>query len=306
MKKLFFSLIILLGAFILPRADLALAKAHFTPGGSGYMLATMPPPGLFYLMYNVWYQADDYYLNDGKKLRARDADTKVFTQTHRLVWSTPVEILSGNLMFDIVIPVTNYSLGRDLVGPNGDQHHFGIGDPHTHVTIAWHRPKFDALASVAVHWPIGDYREGETASPGLGYFGLQPTVGLTWYFDEAKTWTWSTVLRYEISYKQRHTDMREGNNFHMESSIGKKLGDIALAVSTAGSWQTTNSRGKPTLAANDQRTTRFALGPEFVVGLGRWGSLSFRCLFDVLAHNNPKGTMSVVTWSVPVFITQMD
>ncbi|MDR1577086.1 MAG: transporter [Deltaproteobacteria bacterium] len=302
MKKIIIALAIALGAFCWPKANLALGKAHFTPGGSGYMLATMPPPGLFYLMYNVWYQADDYIMDNGRKLPG-DTSTKVFTQTHRLVWSTPVEILTGNLMFDIVIPITSYNFGSGLAG-NNDAKHFGFGDPHSHVTIAWHRPRFDALASLAVHFPIGDFRVKESlTSPGLGYWGVQPTLGLTWYFDEAKTWTWSTVVRYEISFEQRKTNIREGDNLHMESSIGKQLGNIALALSTAGSWQTTDSRGKGA-PMDGWRTERFALGPEIQVGLGRWGSLSLRCLFDVHSRNNPEGTMSVLTWTVPVFLHQ--
>jgi hypothetical protein len=298
MKKLIIATLALLMVFF-ARSEVALGKAHFTPGGSGYKLATMPPPGLYYLMYNVWYHANDYIDDRGDKVRARDVSTKVFTQTHRLVWTTDVVLLDGNLMFDIVIPLTSYNLGESLVG-NGDQRHFGLGDPTSHVTIAWHKPRFDALASMAVHLPIGDYREGEVASPGHGYWGLQPTVGLTWYFDEAKTWTWSTVLRYEISFKQRHTDVREGNNLHMESSIGKQLGDIALAVSTAGSWQTTDSKGKG--LANGNRTEFFSVGPEFTVNIGRLGNLSFRYLFDVTVRNNPKGGMAVMTWTVPIFM----
>jgi hypothetical protein len=298
MKKLMLVALALLTVFF-ARSEVALGKAHFTPGGSGYKLATMPPPGLYYLMYNVWYQADDYVDDRGQKLRARDLSTKVFTWTHRLVWTTDVILLGGNLMFDLVVPVTSYNLGASLVG-NGDRTHWGMGDPHSHVTIAWHDPAFDALASVAVHFPIGDYREGEVASPGLGYWGVQPTVGLTWYFDEAKTWTWSTVLRYEISFKQRHTDLRGGNNFHMESSFGKQLGDIALAVSTAGSWQTTDSKGKG--PANGDYTKRFAAGPEIAVNIGRLGNISLRWLFDLAVRNNPKGSMGALTWTVPIFM----
>ncbi|MDR0548312.1 MAG: transporter [Deltaproteobacteria bacterium] len=303
MRKLFVLTLVFLGFFIVTKPQDAFSKAHFTPGGSGYMLASMPPPGLYYLMYNAWYQASDYVDDRGRKLNFPHTSTKVFSQTHRFVWSTDVNILGGNLILDLVVPLTHYDLGRTLVG-GGDERHFGLGDPYSHVTIAWHGERYDALLSTAVHFPIGEYRENEVTSAGLGYWGLQPTAGLTLYFDEAKTWTWSTVIRYEISYDQRKTDLREGQNFHMESSIGKQLGNVALAASTAGSWQTTDARGKG--LANGDRTKFFSLGPEVVVGIGRWGNLSLRCLFDLTVRNNPKGSMTVLTWTVPIFITGQD
>ncbi|MDR1872538.1 MAG: transporter [Deltaproteobacteria bacterium] len=288
--------------FFFPKADVASGSAHFSTGGSGYKLATMPPPGLYYLMYNAYFDADDYIDDRGHKIKGKDTHTTVFSQTHRLVWSTPVKILSGNLLLDIVIPVYSFDLGRTLVGPNGDTHHFGVGDPYSHVTIAWHGPTYDALASLAFFFPIGEYRQGEAASPGKGYFGLQPTFGLTWYFDKARTWTWSTIVRYEFSYKQRHTGLREGDNFHYETSVGKQLGNIALAVSSAGSFQTTNAKGKGSDEANAALTRTFSLGPEVVVGLGRLGNLSFRCLFGLEARNSSKGVTSVLTWTVPIFM----
>ncbi|MDR1608403.1 MAG: transporter [Deltaproteobacteria bacterium] len=302
MKKIIIAIAILLGVFCFSKADKALASAHFTTGGSGYMLATMPPPGLFYLLYNTWYQADDFILNNGRKLPG-DTKTRVFSQTHRFVWSMDVWVLSGNLMLDLVVPLTSYNFGRGLAG-TADSRHFGMGDPYSHLTVTWHRPKFDALLSCAVFFPIGDFREDNLlTSPGKGYWGLQPTAGLTLYFDEAKTWTWSTVIRYEISFKQRKTGVREGDNFHMESSIGKQMGNVALALSTAGSWQVSDSKGKGSNAANEQRTRTFSLGPEVVVGIGRFGNLSLRCLFEVASRNNPEGTMATLTWTIPIFIT---
>jgi hypothetical protein len=298
MKKLFLLILILFGAFVLAKSDPAYGKAHFTPGGSGYMLASMPPPGLYYLMYNVWFQSDDYIDNWGHKVPG-DVKSRVFSQTHRFVWTTPVEILSGNLMFDLLIPVSYTRLGR-VLAMGGDDTKFGLNDLSSHVTIAWHGQRYDALASVCVFFPIGEYHANETTSPGLGYWGLQPTLGLTLYFDEAKTWTWSTVVRYEISYKQKDTNITEGDNFHMESSLGKQLGNISLALSTAGSWQTTDAKGK--VGTNDWLTERFALGPDFGVNLpGAWGNLNLRFLFDVHARNNPKGVMTVLTWTKVVF-----
>jgi hypothetical protein len=304
MKKLTVFALSFLGAFILARGDSALFAAQFSTGGSGYKLATMPPPGLYYLMYNAWYEARDYIDDDGHKIRGRDPSTKVFSQTHRLVWTTDVIVLGGNLMFDVVIPLTNYDLGRTLVAPGRDRRHFGLGDPYTHVTIAWHGERYDALASTAIFWPIGDYRKNEPTSAGKGYFAIQPTLGLTLYFDEAKTWSWSTVVRYEISFRQKHTDIREGNFFHMESSFGKQLGDLALAVSTAGSWQTTDARGMG--PSNEFYSEKFAIGPEVTYNIGRWGNLSLRHLFDAVVRNGPKGGMTVLTWTVPIFMRGVD
>jgi hypothetical protein len=300
MKKIILSILLMFLAFTLTKAQPAVAGAHFTSGGSGYMLASMPPPGLYYLMYNVWFQSDDYYDNDGHKMRGADFKTRVFSQTHRFVYSTPVQILGGNLMFDLLIPISYNHYGDGLVG-GMDNRKFGLNDISSHTTIAWHGARYDALASMCIFFPIGEYHQDEPTSPGKGYWGLQPTAGLTLYFDEAKTWTWSTVLRYEISYRQRGTDVTEGNFFHMESALGKQLGNMSLAVSTAGSWQTTDAKGKGPVV-NPWRSERFALGPDVGVNLpGSWGNLNLRCLFDVTARYNPKGVMTVLTWTKVIF-----
>jgi hypothetical protein len=298
MKRFLLFLALLLAAMVLPKTDLALAKAHFTPGGSGYKLATLPPPGLYYLMYNVWYQADDYYGSSGNKIPGNTKVT-VLSQTHRFVWTTNVKILGGDLLFDLLIPISYSDMGSTLTRGR-ESNNFGLGDISSHVTLTWHKPRYDFLISNCVFFPTGQYRQDEATSPGQGFWGIQPTIGLTWYFDEARTWTWSTVLRYEFSFKQRGTDKREGQILHMESSLGKSFGGFNLALSTAGSWQTTNT--KTGTVIDPGKSSRFALGPEVGVALPQgFGNLSFRVLFDVHAKKTSKGIMSVLTWTQVIF-----
>jgi hypothetical protein len=295
MKVNIFCLFLLLLLLLAP-VNSVWAKAHFNTGGSGYKLSSLPPPGFYYKVYNAYYSADDYRNNDGDKA-AGDTRVRSFSQSHRFIWSTDLWLAGGNVLLDLTVPLSYSSLSSNLTGRAGTVDKFGVGDPLFHVLLSWHDPKWDFLLAMGAHIPVGEYHKNDPVSPGKGYWGLQPSIGGTWYFDEERTWTLSALLRYEISFEQKGTDLREGDNFHVEAAFGKKVNDwLALALAGAGSWQTTSAKGKGT--SNDYLSGKLAFGPEVLADLpGRAGNLSLRFLFDVDSKNNPEGIMIVFTWT---------
>jgi hypothetical protein len=302
MKRLHF-LAVLLGAALLGVGLLAMtpvqasAAAHFKTGGSGYKVSTMPPPGFYYKMYNVFYTADKYIGNDGKNV-AGDTKVEAFTQTHRFVWATRTKILGGDLIWDLQVPLSWTKMSSNLTpGKTGDIDNFGLGDPTLYMILAWHDSWYDTAVGVAAIMPMGEYKKSESSvSPGKGYWGIMPSAGATVYFDEARTWNLSAMLRYEISYGQRGTEVMEGDNVHLETGFGKKVNDwLDLAAVAVGSWQVTDSKGKG--ATNGNHTRKLGFGPEAVIALPARTSLNFRVLFETECRNNPEGVMGTITFS---------
>jgi hypothetical protein len=296
MKKLHF-LAVLLGAGLLAMTPVpASAKAHFNTGGSGYKVGTMPPPGFYYKMYNVFYTADKYIGNDGKNVPG-DTKVKAFTQTHRFVWATHAKILGGDLIWDLQVPLSWTKMSPNLTGKTGDIDNFGLGDPTLYMILAWHDSWYDTAVGVAAIMPMGEYKKNDPVTPGKGYWGMMPSAGATVYFDEARTWNLSAMLRYEISYGQRGTDLVEGDNVHLETGFGKKVNDwLDLAAVGVGSWQVTDSKGKG-VGKDDLHTRKLGFGPEAVIALPARTSLNFRVLFETECRNNPEGVMSTITFS---------
>jgi hypothetical protein len=247
-------------------------------------------------MYNVFYTADKYIGNDGKNV-AGDTKVEAFTQTHRFIWATHTHILGGDLIWDLSVPLSWTKMSANLARKPGDVDKFGLGDPMFYMVLAWHDSWYDSAVGVAAIMPVGRYEKNDPVSPGKGYWGMMPTAGATVYFDEARTWNLSAMLRYEISYGQRGTDLTEGDNVHLETAFGKKVNDwLDLAAVAVGSWQVTDSKGKG-VGQDDLHTRKLAFGPEAVIALPARTSLNFRVLFETECRNNPEGVMGTITFS---------
>ena len=86
------------------------AEEHYVNGVEGIKAATLPPPGIYWRMYNVYYHADelkdkngnDVELSDGSKL---GFDLDVYALVNRIIWVSKARFLGGNYFMDALIPL---------------------------------------------------------------------------------------------------------------------------------------------------------------------------------------------------------
>lgn len=292
MKKLLFAA--MTAAFMMMGSAALAGSGHYVSGAEGIKAATLPPAGVYWRVYNLFYTADDLRDKHGDKVNA-DFDVNVFAMVNRLVYSSGIEILGGNLVADICVPLVYTDISMKAGGMTlFDDNEFGLGDILIEPAIlAWHGPRYDAALGVGVYLPTGDFDADEPASPGKGFWTGLFTAGATLYLDEARTWSASVLSRYEVHSEQDDTNVTPGNDFHFEWGLGKTLAktwDVGLAGYCR--WQVTDDSGPGT---TDDREQAYAAGPEVSVFVPEWGlGLSLRSLWEFENKVNSQGNVTTL------------
>ncbi|MEZ4600097.1 MAG: transporter [Syntrophotaleaceae bacterium] len=250
---------------------------HYTNGAEGIKGASVPPPGNYYRLYNVFYSSDELMDTDGDKLDV-DFDVFVFANVHRFIHVSEWKILGGNFFGSLLVPVVYTDLEIGALGVEDDD--WSIGDSFIEPAgLAWHGERWDAAVSLGVWVPTGPNNDRRPAYPGKDYWTGMLTFGATVYPDAAKTWSVSWLGRYEVHSEKQGDDLTAGDDFHFEWGIGKalppswKLGPLqAWEVGVVGyaQWQVTDDRGDDVTWDKDDHDRVFAVGPEVRCMIPQW------------------------------------
>ncbi len=275
-------------------SGLAAESGHYVNGVEGIKAATLPPPGFYYRMYNVFYNADTLTDQDGNELNV-NFDLSVYALVNRFIWISDIKILGGNYFMDVVIPLinTDIEIGAMLVSDN----EFGLGDINIEpFGIAWHGPRYDAAAGLSFYVPTGEYDQNNFASPGKDFWTVMFTLGGTYYFDAEKTWAASILGRYEIHSDKDETDVQPGDDFHFEWGISKTLEKIwDVGLTGYCHWQVTDDSGSD--ATNtDVHDKVYAIGPEISAFCPYFKMIfSLRSLWEFDAEDRSEGNIITLT-----------
>ncbi len=269
---------------------------HYINGAEGIKAASLPPEGFYWRMYNAYYTADTLK-NDSGDDAPGNFDVDVFAVVNRFIYSTPVEILGGNLVMDIIIPLTYTDISYKIGGFNAiDDDRFGVGDIIVEpFLLAWHGDRYDLAAGIGLYMPTGEYDADNAASPGKGFWTVMGTLGGTLYLDQEKSWHASVLARYEVHTEQEETDITPGNDFHFEWGVGKTFADQHLTVGVAGycGWQTTDDSGSGSVNTREQL---MAVGPEIAFDIPAWQmQVSLRSLFEFENRSASQGNITTLT-----------
>ena len=270
--------------------------SHYTNGVEGIRAASLPPPGVYFRLYNVFYSAGD--LNDTNGNSFGDFDLDVFAVVPRLIWITNYKLLGADYFADIIVPLVNtdisFGMGNVTLFNDGK---FGLGDIAVEpFGLSWHGDRYDGSLAAAVYLPVGEYDETEPASPGLNYWTGMLTAGATYYLDQAKTWSASILARYEFHGENDDTDMTNGDDFHFEWGVGKKLAQF-WEIGAAGycQWQVSDDSGT---GATDSRDQVYAAGPEvnyFIAPLKT--NVTFRYVMEFGAEDRSEGDLAALVFT---------
>ncbi len=276
---------------------------HYLNGSEGLMVASLPPPGFYYRMYNLVYSASQVRDNSGNQVKLDDFGLVAAFNAHRFIYSTNLKILGGNLVTDVVIPIAyvDMHVKKDFMVnlpgfPEWDRvvqantHSLGLSDIIPELILAWHTPRFDAVAGVGLFLPTGRYDPKDPTSPGKGYLTVSPGCGFTYYLDKARKWTFDMGFHYEFNFKQRHTGITPGQQFHFEWGLGRQLGNWVVGVTGYNSWQTTRDSGP---GASKDLNRANAIGPEIVLNLPKIkGQIQVRSVWEYKNRAGAQGNMT--------------
>ncbi|MBP1752942.1 MAG: hypothetical protein H6Q57_1778 [Geobacteraceae bacterium] len=278
---------------------------HYTNGGEGIKAASVPGPGFYYRLYNFFYDTDDLKGVNGESVPA-NLDVFVYAQAHRLIWVTPIKILGGDWLMDVVVPVvyTDFEAGNGSTRVLDD--HFALGDVFIEpLAISWHGDRWDAAIGLMAVAPVGEYDPNRPAMPGKGYWSGIFTAGGTFFPDKARTWSISYLGRYEIHGNVRNRDLQLGDDYHFEWGIGKALppekgiGPLrAFEVGVVGyaQFQINDDSGDDVTWDKNVHDRVYAVGPEVRFVIPQWKTLvELRTNFEFEAKDRTEGIMGNLT-----------
>ena len=268
---------------------------HYVNGVEGIKASTLPPPGFYWRLYSVYYEADELKDKDRDDLDV-GFDLNVFALVNRFVWISNVQILGGDYGADVIIPLVYTDIEIDAFGIEDDK--FGLGDIAIEpFVLSWHGARYDGSFGAAAYMPTGSHDKDEPASPGKDFWTAMFTLGGTYYFDSEKTWSASILARYEIHSEKGDSDVTPGDDFHFEWGLGKTLARI-WDVGLAGycQWQVTDDSGSDVNWDKNVRDEVYAIGPEvsvFIPPVKLFASL--RTLWEFEAKDRSEGQVTTLT-----------
>ena len=210
----------IVGAMIALSTSLqAQPSAHYVPGSEGLKGSSLPPPGFYLRDYNFFYWSDR--LNDAAGHKSGPPNFQAFTYANipRAIWITDVKFLGGYVGVDALLPLAD----QHVKAGGFDDSTFGTGDFFGEGTLSWHIKQFDFAVASGVWAPTGDSAPQPTTRVGAGFWTFMQTAGATWYVDEAKTWAFSALNRFEFNTEQRDTHVTPGDAYTMEWGVSKSV-----------------------------------------------------------------------------------
>lgn len=262
MKKIAIGIISFVLFGMLSLNQVSAETAHYVNGVEGIKAASAPPPGIYWVMYNVFYTSGTLKDQDGEELSGADFSVMVYANVNRFVWISKFNLLGANYGADVLIPLVYTNFAFEIPGVvDIEDSKFGLADIVVEpLVMAWHGQRYDAIFALGAFLPTGSYDAAEPASPGKDFSTIMFTLGGTGYFDAAKTWSASVLSRYEIHTEKGTPAITAGHDFHFEWGVGKTLAKF-YDVGVAGycQWQVTEDSGE---GATDVKDRVYAIGPE--------------------------------------------
>jgi hypothetical protein len=285
MKSPFMLIALLCGLMLGAACVQAQTEAHYPAGVEGIKGASLPPPGVYFRDYNYIYFSDHF--EAGPPV----FDIFVNVQAPRLIWITPKKVLGGFYGMDVIVPLVYQDL--DMTGFHGSD--FSLGDIFVEpITLSWHLKQFDYSFGYGFWAPSGSYNRTDPVSPGKGFWTHMFTGGITYYPDKGKTWSFSALNRYEISQKNKDTQITPGQYWTLEWGLGKALSKtLELGAVSYFQTQTTDADGPGARKIKDRVV---GIGPEVTYAIAKIGlSTSFRYFFEMGSQQRPEGnTINII------------
>jgi len=182
----------------------------------------IPPPGVYFQNDVYYYRGDagtSIPLPFGTQLVAGIKAT-TWLDLPTVLWSTPFQILGGNLAFAATFPIGGPSVDASLsILPiatiSRHDSTSTIGDPFLTTQIGWHAGNFHWTTGVSVNVPVGDYQTGALANIAPHRWAADLFGGITW-LDPTIGLELSTSAGFTFNDTNQATNYKTGNEFHIE------------------------------------------------------------------------------------------
>ncbi|WP_176594066.1 transporter [Sphingobium sp. EM0848] len=253
-------------------------------GAESVGVAQLPPPGTYLLGYSNYYTADR--LNDANgKSAVPDFSVDAFANIARFVHVTDRKILGATFAMQAFVPVVDLTVHA----AGARQHKFGLGDMIVNPFIlGWNKGNLNIIATMDSYVPTGRYRKGDLANIGRNYWTFEPLVAIT-YADPKGGPEVSAKLMYDFNTKNKATDYRSGQEFHVDLAAAYNFNPLTVGVTAYYYKQTTDDKqGGLRVGPDGYKGEAFAAGPLIRYQLGHV-PVTAQWQHEFHAENRPQG-----------------
>jgi len=298
-------------------AVLLLAGAHsafaggpnvYPDGAEGFWMGAAPPPGFYYVNYDLWYTSDKYIENSGREAKVgpmADFKLTVLANVSRFLYVSKTQVFGGNWAAHMLVPIMDLKMHTGA----GTVHAKGLGDIIVDPFIlTWHSPNLHVVTGLDIYLPTSNYSEGRIANLGSNAFVWEPVLSFTWV-TPVKGLAASTQFRYDFPegnndfthpFLPASGELHYGQEFHMDYSVDYGVTD-QWRVGLGGYFHkhiTSDELDGVELEGGKDQV--FAIGPGVEYHNGPW-FVQLRPQIEMWAKNKPEGisTWLRVTYSWP-------
>jgi hypothetical protein len=233
-----------------------------------------------------FYYAGEYKDNDGK-ISTLSKPVNVIANISAGIWGTNFKSINAKFNAAVVLPVTNLALNPETL--DLDPERIGLGDVYIiPAMLSWNFNKILLNTRYEIWLPVGSFEEGSKSNRGKGFWSHNLGLGITFLFDNTKTWHLSAMGTFEFNSKQKDTDITPGSAVVVEWGIGKTFNSaFNMGIIGYSTWQVSKQNGNTAQTLNNYAVN--AMGMEFSYRTDdKWAFIT-RWYLEYLAINRPEG-----------------
>jgi hypothetical protein len=276
-----FILLALIGALLTTRQSWATegGGGAYPNGAEDFMSGAAPPPGTYFINYFDFYSANGFKDKHGNNMFPFKAD--IFANTFRLIHITDRQLLGGFWGMHIFIPLVKMDVHTS---PGGSDSREGLGDIIVDPFIlSWHGKNWHLITALDIYCPTGEYDRDRVANIGRNYWTFEPIVAGTYVTDDG--YEASAKFMYDFNTRNDDSGYRSGQEFHVDYTLAKKLGNLNLGVGGYYYQQTSDDDAQGSTMSKGMTVS---VGPQLKYDY-RNMSFTLKYLFEVESYNRPQG-----------------
>jgi hypothetical protein len=286
----------------LPMASTAPSALATEGGGSTYpsgvenfLVGAAPPPGFYVLGYGNVYSADKLKDDSGNSIPIPGFKVRAFAASPRFIWSTPYQMMGGNLVFHAIVPVIDLKVEAG----GASQHKTGLGD----ITLGafglstHYSPHLHSVLGLDIVVPTGKYSKGDLANIGRNYLSIQPLYTMSWFDPEGLNGDFKATLN--LNRRNGDTQYKSGDELFVDYSAGWGFGNgFTLGAGGYLRTQLNDDKLNGATVANS-RARAFAIGPSVKFDNGKGWFITAKYQVENSVKNTVQGKAFWIKSSVP-------
>jgi hypothetical protein len=209
--------------------------SHYVGGNEDFMLAALPPPGFYPIVYYTNYHANNMKNNSGNTIDGLNFSVNVNALTIRPVYVTKWKLFDADVIWHAAIPLVEQEV--EMMGSKDKVE--GLGDIEFGPVLTWHFNKnWHLTAAIDAMVPTGHYDKHDLSNIGRNYWTIDPILAVTYISDGG--FEVSGKFQYFFNTKNENTEYTSGNEFVVDYLVGQHIGNWGIGLNGVIYKQTTD------------------------------------------------------------------